>query len=116
MTFYEAELDELGDFLAISYFVNITYPEDFLNIDIRFEYFEHNDTFLFDAYENTFVYLALLCMKEGYFIKYSPLVKVEDIPVGFNSSYLGLHTALHFYNLDTSQFSITNVSFWRISL
>ena len=100
------------DFLAIDILVNETYPDSFL--ELGFVYFRDNDTVIISTGSDRMFYVGLLCMKEGYFIKYPTTFYLEAIPYGFNSSYLGLHTALYFEHLDTCELRIYNISFWQV--
>ena len=109
-------------------FREVSNTEDFLYYDLwinstiglewdPYWYFEYNSQLkeiIIKIDGEIILNLTLLCMEEGYFIKYPDCDFVDTIPYGFNSSYLSLHTSLAFVNVNSSEFIIRNISFWQV--
>ena len=107
------EVTNTGDFLYYDLWINSTIGQEW----DPYWYFEYNSQLkevIIKIDIGIIVNLTLLCMVEGYFIKYPDYDFVDMIPYGFNSSYLSLHTSLAFGNVNSSEFIIRNISFWRV--
>lgn len=107
------EVNNTNDFLYYDLWINSTIGQEW----DPYWYFEYNSQLkevIIKIDGGIIINITLLCMEEGYFIKYPDIDFVEMIPYGFNASYLGLHTSLAFSNVNSNEFIIRNISFWKV--
>ena len=106
------EVQNIEDFLAFDLWINESNEHD--GFYWLFAYLPELKEIRIKTEIGTIVNVTLLCVKEGYFIKYPDYESFACIPAGFNSSFLHLHTTLSFSDVNSSELIIRNISFWQV--